>query len=185
MVIYVFLFLLGWEWWRVYYQVNLILLTFVEIKVSLTGLSKFKEGVSKIKELLSLQKGINLHLQEIKMDLTRGNEKAIGVFISGSDNKQLGWIPRETISEVQRMGRMEDLKISLITFKEKEISLHFSKIDCVKNLLSWVVIRQLPWFFILVVCKTLAQTVRTFFNSGVNDNNSCYAMWYWLCSPVY
>ena len=26
---------------------------------------------------------------------------------------------------------MEDLKISLITFKEKEISFHFSKIDCV------------------------------------------------------
>ena len=39
------------------------------------------------------------------MDLSRGNEKAIGVFISGSDNKQLGWILRETIFEVQRMGR--------------------------------------------------------------------------------
>ena len=65
------------------------------------------------------------------MDLSRGNEKAIGVFNSGSDNKQLGWIPRETISEVQRMGQMEDLKISLIIFKEKEVSLHLSKIDCV------------------------------------------------------
>ena len=43
------------------------------------------------------------------MDLSRGNEK-------------------ETISEVERMGQME-LKISLITFKEKEISFHFSKID--------------------------------------------------------
>ena len=64
------------------------------------------------------------------MDLSRGNEKAIGVFISGSDNKQLGWIPRETISEVQTgMGRMEDVKISLIIFKEKEVSLHFSKIE--------------------------------------------------------
>ena len=78
-------------------EINLILLSFVEIKVSLTGLSKFKEGVSKIY-------------------VYRGKEKAIGVFISGSDNKQFGWIPRETISEVQRMGRMEDLKISLITF---------------------------------------------------------------------
>ena len=39
---------------RVYYQVNLILFSFVEIKVSLTGLSKLKEGVSKIQELLSL-----------------------------------------------------------------------------------------------------------------------------------
>ena len=36
--------------------------------MSLTGLSRFKEGVSKIQELLSLQKGISLHLQEIKMD---------------------------------------------------------------------------------------------------------------------
>ena len=36
-----------------------------------------------------------------KMDLSGGNQKAIGVFISGSDNKELGWIP---------------------TFKEKEIS---------------------------------------------------------------
>ena len=34
----------------------------------------------------------------------------------------MGWIPKETISEVERMGQMEDLKISLITFKEKEIS---------------------------------------------------------------
>ena len=78
--------------------------------MSLTGLSKFKEGVSKIQELLSLRKGINLHLQEIEMDFSRGNEKAIGVFISGSDNKQLGWIPREIIGEVQRMSQMEDLK---------------------------------------------------------------------------
>jgi len=53
------------------------------------------------------------------MDLSRENEKAIGVFVSGSETKQLGWIPKETISEVDRMGRMEDLKISLITFKEK------------------------------------------------------------------
>ena len=52
----------------------------------------------------------------MELYIYRGKEKAIGVFISGSDNKQLGWIPRETISEVQRMGRMEDLKISLITF---------------------------------------------------------------------
>jgi hypothetical protein len=87
---------------------NLILLSFVEIKVSVTGLSKFKEGVSKIQEQLSLRKNINLHLQEIKMDLSQGKEKAIGVFISGCDSKQLGWIPRKTISEVQRMGPVED-----------------------------------------------------------------------------
>ena len=49
------------------------------------------------------------------MDLSRGNEKAIGVFVSGSETKQLDWIPRETISEVERMDQMEDLKISLIT----------------------------------------------------------------------
>ena len=47
------------------------LLSFVEIKVSLTGLSKFKEGVSKIRELLSLRKGISLHLQEIRTDYPR------------------------------------------------------------------------------------------------------------------
>lgn len=46
----------------------------------------------------------------------------------GSETKQLGWILEETISEVKRMGQME-LKISLITFKEKEISFHFSKTD--------------------------------------------------------
>ena len=57
----------------------------------------------------------------------RGNEKAIGVFVSGSETKQLGWIPKEIISEVERMGQVE-LKISLITFKGKEISfrIHFS-----------------------------------------------------------
>jgi len=67
--------------------------------------------------------------KEINMDLSRENEKAIGVFVSGSETKQLGWIPKETISEVERMGQMEDLKISLITFKEKDISFHF--FDCV------------------------------------------------------
>lgn len=63
------------------------------------------------------------------MDLSQGNEKAIGIFVSGNETKQSGWIPKETISEVERMGQMEDLKISLLTFKEKEISFHFSKID--------------------------------------------------------
>jgi len=57
--------------------------------------------------------------EEIKIDLSRENEKAIGVFVSGSETKQLGWSPKKTISEVERMGQMEDLKISLITFKEK------------------------------------------------------------------
>jgi len=28
------------------------------------------------------------------MDLSRGNEKAIGVFVSGSETKQFGWIPK-------------------------------------------------------------------------------------------
>ena len=119
----------------VYDQVDLILFSFVEIKVSLTGLSKFKEGGSKIRELhavfANLRKGINFHLQEIKVDLFRGNEKVIGVFVSGSETNQLGWIPKKIISEVERMGQMEDLMISLMTSKEKEISFHFSKIDCV------------------------------------------------------
>ena len=60
------------------------------------------------------------------MDLSRGNEKTISVFVFGSETKQLGWL--ETISEVERMGQMK-LKISLRTFKETEISFHFSKID--------------------------------------------------------
>jgi len=57
--------------------------------------------------MLSWRKGINLHLQEIKMDLSRGNKKAIGVFVSGSE--QLSWIPKEIISEVERMGQVQDL----------------------------------------------------------------------------
>ena len=66
------------------------------------------------------------------MDLSRGNEKVIGIFfVSGSETKLLGWIPMEIISEVERMGQVQYLKISLITFKEKETSFHFSKIDCV------------------------------------------------------
>ena len=52
------------------------------------------------------------------MDLSRGNEKTIGIFVFGIETKQLGWIPKETISEVERMDQME-LKITLITFKEK------------------------------------------------------------------
>ena len=58
--------------------------------------------------------------------------------ISGSENKQLSWIPRETISEVERMDQMEDLKIRLIIFKEKGISFHFSEIDCVIKISSAV-----------------------------------------------
>jgi len=81
--------------------------------------------------MLSSRQGINLHLQEIKMDLSQGKEKAIGIFVSGSETKQLGWIPKEIISEVERMDQVRDLNKSLITFKEKEISFHFSKIDCV------------------------------------------------------
>ena len=87
--------------------------------------------------MLSSRKGINLHLQEIKMDLSRGNEKAIGVFVSGSETKQLGWIPKEIIiSEVERRGQVQDLKIGLTTFKEKEISFHVSKINCVIKISS-------------------------------------------------
>jgi len=40
---------------------------------------------------------------------------------------------KEIISEVERMGHVQDLTTSLIAFKEKEISFHFSKIACVKN----------------------------------------------------
>ena len=54
-------------------------------------------------------------LQEIKIDLSRGNEKTIDVFVFGSETKQLGWIPKKPIGEVERMGQME-LKISRITF---------------------------------------------------------------------
>ena len=75
---------------RVSYQVNLILFSFVEIKVSLAGLSKFMEGVSKIQEPLSLRKGINLHLQEIKMDYPEETKMQFGVFVSGSEKRQLG-----------------------------------------------------------------------------------------------
>jgi len=38
--------------------------------------------------MLSSRKGINLHLQEIKMDLSRGNEKAVDVFVSGGHGNQ-------------------------------------------------------------------------------------------------
>ena len=55
-----------------------------------------------------MRKGISLHLQEIRIDYPR-KRKAI---ISGSENKQLSWTSRETISEVERMDQMEDLKIS-------------------------------------------------------------------------
>ena len=41
------------------------------------------------------------------MDLSRGNEKTIGVFVFGSETKQLCLIPKETISEVERMDQME------------------------------------------------------------------------------
>ena len=51
------------------------------------------------------------------MDLSRGNEKAIGVFVSGSETKQLGWIPKETISEVQKNGPNGRLKDKSYNFQ--------------------------------------------------------------------
>ena len=38
--------------------------------------------------------------------------------------------------EVERMDQMKYLKISLRIFKEKEISFHFSKIECVIKISS-------------------------------------------------
>ena len=43
----------------------------VEIKVSLTGLSKFKEGVSQIQELLSLRKGTTFICKKLKWLIPR------------------------------------------------------------------------------------------------------------------
>jgi len=31
-------------------------------------------------------------------------------FVSGSETKQLGWIPKEIISEVERMGQVQDFQ---------------------------------------------------------------------------
>ena len=77
------------------------------------------------------------------MDLSRGNEKAIGVFVSGIETKQLGWIPKETISKVERLGQME-LKICLITFKEKEFHFTLVKLTTCHNIV--IVFRQLLRF---------------------------------------
>ena len=82
-------------------------------------------------------------LQEIKMNLSQGNEEAIGVFVSGIETKQLGWSPKETISKVERMGEME-LKICLITFKEKECHFILVKLTTCHNIV--IVIRQLLRF---------------------------------------
>ena len=48
------------------------------------------------------------------MDLFRLNQKAISVFVSSSETKQLGSIEKETISEVERMGQMELKTFALI-----------------------------------------------------------------------
>ena len=52
--------------------------------------------------------------------------------ISPSENKQLPSIPKETISQIDTIGQTENLKINLITFKEKKISFHVSKIQSPK-----------------------------------------------------
>ena len=74
------------------------------------GKTSDREGSKCIYHMLSSRQGINLHLQEIKMDLSRGNEKAIGIFVPGSETKQLGWIPKEIISEVERMAEWAKCK---------------------------------------------------------------------------
>jgi len=60
-----------------------------------------REGPKRIACFLRKMALISI-LQDIKMDLSRENEKAIGVFVSYSETKQLGWIPKEIISEVER-----------------------------------------------------------------------------------
>ena len=54
-------------------------------------------------------------------------------FLAVKPNSLAGF-QKEIISEVEGMGQVQDLKISLTTFKEKEISFHFNKIDCVKKI---------------------------------------------------
>ena len=60
------------------------------------------------------------------MDLSRGNEKTIGVFVFGGETKQLGWIPKETISEVERMGQIKDKSYNF-QGERNFISLHVIK----------------------------------------------------------
>ena len=66
----------------------------------------------------------------IKFTVTKG----IGVFFSTSESsaKQFGWIPKELIGMVESMCKetlngLKELNISLICFKETEISSSFTR----------------------------------------------------------
>ena len=110
------------------------------------------------------------------MDLSRGNEKAIGVFVSGSEIKQLGWIPKEAISEIERMGQTEDLKISHNFQGERNfhfilvkliVSYKSPHLSCRSSASSFFYPNS--WKNIDTDCKKHYS-----YNSGVNDNNSCH-----------
>ena len=72
-----------------------------------------------IRELLSSRKGTNCK----RLKWTYPEETKRQLVFSFLAVKPNNW------AGVERMGKIMELKISLITFKEKEISFHFSKID--------------------------------------------------------
>ena len=75
--------------------------------MSLTGLSKFKEGVSKIQELLSLRKGINLHLQEIEMDYPKETKRQS--FLAVKTNSWAGFQGKPSVKWREwSNGRLKD-----------------------------------------------------------------------------
>ena len=60
------------------------------------------------------------------------HEQALGVFFSDvkARVKQLRWIPRNAVQDVHTIGPLADvnLKISLLSLKEKKISLNLVKV---------------------------------------------------------
>ena len=103
--------------------------------MSLTGLYKFKEGVSKIQELLSLRKGIDLHLQdlEIKIDLSEETKRQLVFsFLAVTTNNWAGFQGKPSVNcaEDGSNGRLED------KFDNFQGERNFSKIDCVINICS-------------------------------------------------
>ncbi|CAB4009243.1 Hypothetical predicted protein [Paramuricea clavata] len=108
-----------------------------ELMVALTGLSKFKEAVENVKELLNETSPLNGNLRRIIVNVPdRVPEEGIGVFLINkrTAEKQVGWIPKSKISAIEDMCTRGSINITglnarIFNYREKQVSEQFTRRD--------------------------------------------------------
>ena len=102
----------------------------------MTGLTKFPEAVKDMKQLLTERREISCQLKRIDVDVPgKGHQEGIGVyFTSKAIEKQIGWIPKDMIMDIETMcanssDNVAELNASVINYRERYISRQFTRRD--------------------------------------------------------